>query len=253
MAETSGKDKKMPDGVGPGQRLPCIENRPDGVAKPACDKQDEAGRAQPAIERLDGHHTKPAHEEIAHERHRLEAPRKKDLEENTEYRTPPDHAENGPAQCTAQRNEGIRGIGSCNEQVDGGMIDDLENSPGARASRRVVERRPKVEKDERHTIDGTADHLPCTFSKAGKNNEYNEYGNTDEKTDPMREGIGQLLGGAIGTFSFQLHLASLHRSSRWSKPITEPFLRDGVHLPVRCFCQTDAGKGESNPQRCRPE
>ena len=82
MAEAAGKDKEVPDGVRPFERFPSVEDGPEGIAKPAGGKQDKAGQAQLAVERLDGHHTEPAHEEVAHERYCLEAPREKDLEEN---------------------------------------------------------------------------------------------------------------------------------------------------------------------------
>jgi len=60
MAKAAREDEKVPDGVHPFDRFPCVENRSDGIAKATRRQENETGGGKLAIERLDGNKAEPA-------------------------------------------------------------------------------------------------------------------------------------------------------------------------------------------------
>jgi hypothetical protein len=69
---------------------------------------------------------------------------KPDLEQNPRHRQPPDDREQGPTPASSQVDEQEWGVSPGDEQIDGGVVADLENPlqlPGANA---VIERRGRI-------------------------------------------------------------------------------------------------------------
>ncbi len=112
VAETSGQNEKMPDGVMKQKPFPCVKNQPETVEQAARQKQQEPRPGNQLDRGLDGNNEQPAHKEVDQRPQYLESMDEKDLEQNAQGGQPSDRAEQRPAPVAAQINQGKGGVGA---------------------------------------------------------------------------------------------------------------------------------------------
>ena len=107
--------------------------------------------------------------------------------------TPKSHQPHGPAKT----HQGKRCVGSCNEQIYSGMIEDLKEAFCAGMLNTVVKRGRRVKKHQRRTKNTDADDVPCIAVGACKSGQYSQCGDRQYDPDPMGDAVGHLFDETI--------------------------------------------------------
>ena len=130
MTSRRSQHEEMPDFVAARQVFLQIEERAARV--------DQAARCQP-VEGLIGQRLAqageingngPATEQVEERRDRVVAGTEDGLEHNPANRQPPDEAEDEEPGGLSHQDQGVGGIGACNEQEDPDVVKSLENALG---------------------------------------------------------------------------------------------------------------------------
>ena len=77
----------------------------------------------------------------------------------------PNHSKDTPSQRPSNGDKGEGGVGTCDEEVDGGVVKDLKELLEAMAREAVVEGGGKVKEDHAGSKDDSRDHSPSVFGK----------------------------------------------------------------------------------------
>ena len=98
MADATGDDEEMPDGVGVRDAVRAVEEYSGGIEEPARAEQRERPRREENEHGLYGDDAQPAHEHVGDGREGGIAIRGQDLEDYPDRRESPRQAEKRPAQ-----------------------------------------------------------------------------------------------------------------------------------------------------------
>ena len=146
--------------------------------------------AESVNERHHRDHHKPALPQVNQRRCHLEAPHGKALEDDSGDGQRPLDAKDGPAQRAAQRNQAEGRVGAGDEQIDGGVVENVKDVPRARPHQRVIERRADVDQHQRRGKDRATHHHPGCAAR-GCGDQVNRAHDRQHRADAVRDGIGQ--------------------------------------------------------------
>ncbi len=120
---------------------------------------------------------------------------KPDLEQNSRHRQSPDDREQRPTPASSKVDEQEWRISPGDEQIDGGMVADSEDSlqpPGANA---VIERGGRIEANEGAAVDRATYDSPRTTTHRCENHQHEETGNAQRQANAVRQTVGKFFGG----------------------------------------------------------
>ena len=136
----SGQDKEMPDTVAILQLAPRVEYDAHGVAEASGHEARHAHCGEGSCHGHNGEHDDPAHQEIQHDHELSKSPHINGADDHADECQCPDHAKNGPAKRPAQGGQDKGGIGSCNEQKNGHMVQACKDLFDAWVGDTVIDR-----------------------------------------------------------------------------------------------------------------
>ena len=99
----------------------------------------------------------------------------------------PNHSKDTPSQRPSNGDKGEGGVGTCDEEVDGGVVKDLKELFEAMAREAVVEGGGKVKEDHAGSKDDSRDHSPSVFGKKADEDKADDRGD-DSKSVGDRGG-----------------------------------------------------------------
>ncbi len=195
MGDAAGEDEDVPGGVEVAAAVEGEEDDAQRVGEAACAQPGEAVPANGVDSGTDREDDEPSLQKIDHGRENGEPPlleplHGEALEEDAGDGQRPLHREDRPAQRATQRDEREGGVGAGDEQVDGGVVEDVEDGARASADQRVIERGAEVNEDERGGKDGATDDVPGRTAR-GSDDEVDGAGDGESCADAVGDGVGE--------------------------------------------------------------
>ncbi len=149
MQYTAADHKDMPDGVHVMDLLLYIENHAQRIQHAAYNQCNQTERGYALIEGLNGKNNAPAHEDIAECGNFTEFFQIDRGHHDSENRRTPDAAEDRPAKPQGlNAAEGEGGVGSCDQQENGVVVENLKDLFCNRRYKCVVQCGHGVEDDQ---------------------------------------------------------------------------------------------------------
>jgi len=111
------------------------------------------------------------------------------FEDYARNRESPFDSEDSPADVSVQRYKREWRIGAGDEQVNGGVVEDLENVPGASPDQRVIKGRAKIDQYECGTEDAATEYHPARAARGG-GDEIDCANQCKNSPDAVRDGVG---------------------------------------------------------------
>src|ERR687894_207956 len=142
--------------VGVRDGVRAVEEYSGGIEEPARAEQRERPRREENERGLYGDDAQPAHEHVGEGREGGIATRGQDLEDYTDRRESPRQAEERPAPASAHAEERYRSIRPGYEQVYRAVVQHPQGVPRPRSPERVIQRRGRLQRYERNTVNGRA-------------------------------------------------------------------------------------------------
>ena len=203
MQYTAADHKDMPDGVHVMDLLLHIENHAQGIQYAAYNQCNQTERGYALIEGLDGKNDAPAHENIAESRNFAEFFQIDRGHHDTEHCRTPDAAEDRPAKPEGlDTAEGEGRVGSCDQQKNRVVVEDLKYLFGKRRYKCVVECGHGVENDEGCTENRSGNDLHSAAVDGAEDDENDASCNGEQRTDAVCHGIEDFLTQCVGTLGF---------------------------------------------------
>jgi len=189
VANAARKYKQMPNAVAPG--IPVVKNikhNTRSIENSTRQQPAKTLRRQCGKYRIQGVHTKPPHDKIDNDWHHSWPLARQGIQNNPEYRQPPDHAKHPPTQATLKCDERKRSVSSCDQQVDGLVIKHLEH-PFSRAGQTVIKSGNEIEQEQGKPIDAEADDLKDIPIHRGKSNQHRATGKRENRTNDVADTV----------------------------------------------------------------
>lgn len=135
----------------------------------------------------------------------------------------PDRGKESPSHRPAQRDKGEGRIGSCNEHVDGRVVQDKEEMASAGTHQRVVKRGAEINEHERAGKDGATDDKKRR-SAGGGDDEINRSHDGEAEADAVCDGVGEDVA-QIGARWHRLMIVRADAKERAGRPRRTGVLR----------------------------
>lgn len=202
MEKGTGKDEDMPDGMHIPDFFHGVEDEAGGVGDASGQKEHQAGGFHTLDEGADSSDDTPAAGDVAYHGDDLEPFDADDIEDDAQDGHTPDNAEDGPADPSPQGDQCKGGIGSCNENEDGGMIEHTQDFFGPHVGNGVIHTGHGKEQNHAGSVNGGADNLPRVADAF--DNQDNHTSNGQCRPQSMGDGVGDFLHNRIQTAGFSL-------------------------------------------------
>ena len=160
MAGTASQDQQVPDHMMVGNFLAGVEDYADRIRQTTQNDPDDPRQWNVQVDLVRGDDAEPTHRNIGGHREDGEPVCKPQLEEDAGDGEAPDRREERPAPVSPQVDQQKGCVRSGDQQIDGAVVEDVQDAFGARRRDSVIERGGGIEADERGSIDGAAENLP---------------------------------------------------------------------------------------------
>lgn len=231
-APRDGED--VPDRVEVLLRLDDVEHDPARVADPADKQKPQRQRRAVPQHRLNRENHRPAHKRVADYRGLAEFLEVYGVHHDSENRRAPDYPEQHPPDRSAQRNKRYRSVRPGDEEENRVVIHNAEKAFRAPVCNRVVQRRHRVQNNERRAVNRRAYDLPSPAVDRGKHNQHRRPGNRQQRPHAVRNGVENLLTQRIALCNINsggvaaLQFYFIHKSNLFS------LLLHSITLPGVC-------------------
>ncbi len=148
MEDAARQHADVPDAVEEGSFVHGEEEDSPGVAEAARQQPCRALPGDGSDQGAGGEDDEPSHCHVGDGGEDVESLYGEGFEGDAHQGDRPDGGEEGPPGAAVQGNEGKRSIGSGDQQVDGGVVEDHEDVASAGADEGVVKGRADVDQDE---------------------------------------------------------------------------------------------------------
>ena len=206
MAQAAHQHKDMPDGVKVPHLFDGVKDDADRIENAAGDQQPQAEGVHFFEQRTDGDHNDPAHGDVADHGGLAELFKIDGVEHDTHHGSAPNHAEQRPAERTAQNGEGDRRVGAGDQKEDGVVIHHAKKPLCLGMRDRVVEGAHAVENDHARAENRHAHHRQRVAEHRRRDDQHDRAADRQQCADAVRDRAEDLLAERI---SLLLHAALL--------------------------------------------
>jgi hypothetical protein len=195
VADAPSENEHVPDGVAVGDAFGGEKDDATGIGQSACEQPDQRGERNVRYHRLGGDDHEPAHGDIHGGGQDCKTFHKPEFEQDAGDGESPDNAEERPAPRSAQTHQEERRVGSGNQEVDCGVVEDAQGALDSRGNDRVIERGGGVQADESAAIDGAGHDVPGGATQRGQDEKYHEASDAEQQPDAVGDGVGDFFDG----------------------------------------------------------
>ena len=179
-----------------------------GVEDAAAQEEEATPEAEGTEGGTYAHQDAPTHEKITAQREFMEFLQINRSKRDAQRRTSPYEAEDGPTHPFGMRANGYQGVGgicTCNQQIDGAMVKDLKDLFGSQSGRKsMIDTAHGIENDHGAAIDGTADHAVDVSVKCCHNNTQRGKCDTQAAAHDVGDHVEDLFpAGIMGEFTLR--------------------------------------------------
>ena len=167
MSGTAGQDEDVPGGVEITESIESEEDDTQGVGEASGGKPKRSLPTDGVNQGTRGKDDEPSLKEVDEGRSDGETFDSDAFEDDSCGGQGPDDGEQGPADGAAERDQGEGRVGAGDEEVDGGVVEHLEDVPSAGTNQRVIEGGADVDEDKGGGEDRAADDEPRGAARGG--------------------------------------------------------------------------------------
>lgn len=229
VGDAAGEHENVPCGMEVGHAVEAEEDDAQGVGQSTGSQPGHSVPADGVKERSRDEDGEPALDQVngcggngegtAHETVHGDA-----LRDHSGHGQRPDNSKEGPSYWPAQGDEREGRVGCGDEQINGGVIEDPEDTAGARAHQGVVEGGADIDENQRARKDGARDDEPGRSARGGGDKPDGAC-NGESGADAMRDGVGKDVAQAeVGVHRLMIVRATVLRQS-WAVGPGNPFSR----------------------------
>lgn len=206
MAQAAHQHKNMPYGVKVPHLFDGVKDHADRIKNAAGNQQPQAEGVQLFHQRTDGNHNHPAHGDVADHRGLAEPFEIDGIEHDPHRGGAPNHAEQRPAERTAQNGEGNRRVGAGNQKEDGVVIHYAKKPLCLGIGNRVIEGAHAVENNHARAENRHAHHRQRVAEHCRRDNQHDRAADSQQRADAVCDRAEDFFAERI---SFLLHAALL--------------------------------------------
>ena len=221
MEYGAGKHEKVPDEVGIGDFFVKHEkHHAQGVRQASGEQQNQTSGGHVKPEWSNGDQNHPAHGEVEGSGQARETGSPYDLENEAGKGQGPDQAKQRPTPSAVQYAQCERRVRSGDEEVDGDMINDLQQVFAALVGQGVVERGDEVEQDGAAAENGVAHDQGwgAVFSRV--DDQDGECGDSQGQAQAVAQTVGDLFAEGLRTQRCLRDLLLCHAANHRFKDLT---------------------------------
>lgn len=244
VGDAAGEDKDMPGGMKVFEPVEGEKDDTEGVGESAGAHPGDAVPADGVDEGTNGKDGEPSLEEVYEGRGHFKTADGEAFEDDAGDGQGPLDAEDGPAERAVQRDEGEGRVGAGDEEIDGGMVEDLKDVAGAGADEGVIERGAEINQDQGGGEDGAGDDVPGGAARGG-NDEHGGSGDGEAGADAVGDGVGEDVAQfEFADFCLWLHGIMIDRGvCRLRRGLTAPGFEFVVSQPFERKRRMDGARG----------
>ena len=197
MAGRPAQHEHVPDRVAEDESFLVVEEDAGAVGHATGHQPGDAGGRQVLHQGLEGHDDDPPHGDVQARHQAAHAPREHGLYHDPRGGQPPDDPEDRPAPGPAHAHEREGRVGAGDQQVDGRVVEDLEDALGPRPRDGVVEGRRQVQQDQAGPVDAAGHHVSRGPVERRQHDEHRQRRDTERGSQPMQRRVRDLLVPAL--------------------------------------------------------
>ncbi|MNK70302.1 hypothetical protein D3C87_897190 [compost metagenome] len=169
------------------------------VGQPARHQPPQPARGHQFDQGLGGDDDDPAHRQIQPGRKRWPVEPLAGLQPHAQQRQPPDQSEQGPAPGAAQRAQRERRIRARDQQIDGGVVEHVEDLLGAAGGQRVIDGGSQIQQAHRGREHRRARDEGGVALAHGGGDQKRRRGQRAGGAESMADAVGDFFAQCLGT------------------------------------------------------